>query len=485
MLQVVWFKRDLRIHDHAALFEASKHGPILPLYIFEPAYWKLPDSSERHLWWITQSLKELRTKLADLGQPLVVRTGEAISILEAIKSKYGRFSLHAHQETGNDWTFRRDSAVHAWCKANSVTFSEYKQFGVIRGKSRPSNWAQLWENHMSEPEWPTPKALPRLDSELGEIPNRSGINTPYLPGEDFALETLNSFLTERCRGYRGGISSPLKAETAGSRLSPYITWGNISLRRVLKSTRDAYQLGDLQVKKSLSAFESRLHWHCHFIQKLECDPELEFKTKIRSMNTLRDPYRASDKLNSWMKGYTGYPLVDACMRSLISTGWINFRMRAMITSFASYHLLQDWRDFAHYLGKLFIDYEPGIHYSQLQMQSGTTGLNAVRIYDPVKQSYDQDKTGEFILRWVPELREIPKLYLHEPWKYVGKKDYPDPIVNNKEAAKKARDFIFSARKQNEIKEEITTLATKQGFKSKRRKTTSSQRAKDNQLKMFE
>lgn len=338
---------------------------------------------------------------------------------------------------------------------------------------------------MSEPEWPTPKALPRLDSELGEIPNRSGINTPYLPGEDFALETLNSFLTERCRGYRGGISSPLKAETAGSRLSPYITWGNISLRRVLKSTRDAYQLGDLQVKKSLSAFESRLHWHCHFIQKLECDPELEFKTKIRSMNTLRDPYRASDKLNSWMKGYTGYPLVDACMRSLISTGWINFRMRAMITSFASYHLLQDWRDFAHYLGKLFIDYEPGIHYSQLQMQSGTTGLNAVRIYDPVKQSYDQDKTGEFILRWVPELREIPKLYLHEPWKYVGKKDYPDPIVNNKEAAKKARDFIFSARKQNEIKEEITTLATKQGFKSKRRKTTSSQRAKDNQLKMFE
>ena len=172
---------------------------------------------------------------------------------------------------------------------------------------------------------------------------------------------------------------------------------------------------------SIRSFLKRLHWHCHFIQKLEDDPTIEFK----NMHSLYDGLR-EEKFNdkfffSWKNGITGFPFLDACMRSLKVNGWINFRMRAMLVSFASNNLWLDWRKFAHHLSNIFTDYEPGIHYSQIQMQSGTTGINTIRIYNPIKQSYDQDKDGVFIKRWVKELQDCPIDYIHEPWKCETKK----------------------------------------------------------------
>ena len=120
----------------------------------------------------------------------------------------------------------------------------------------------------------------------------------------------------------------------------------------------------------------------------------------------------SENFERWKRGETGFPFVDACMRSLISTGWINFRMRAMLVSFASYNLWIDWRQTSLYLARLFSDYEPGIHYSQVQMQSGTTGINTIRIYNPIKQGLEHDPQGKFIKKWVPELRHMTRANVH-------------------------------------------------------------------------
>jgi deoxyribodipyrimidine photo-lyase len=179
---------------------------------------------------------------------------------------------------------------------------------------------------------------------------------------------------------------------------------------------------------------------------------------------------------AWAEGKTGYPLVDACMRSLIQRGWVTFRMRAMLVSFASYHLWLDWRQTGYHLARLFTDYEPGIHYSQLQMQSGVTGINAIRIYNPIKQSLDQDPNGEFIRNWVPELQHVSNSWIHQPW-LMSKTlqtqaqcmigcDYPAPIVDHDSAIRAAREKLRLARKQQEYETEANQVFQKLGSRKR-------------------
>ena len=190
------------------------------------------------------------------------------------------------------------------------------------------------------------------------------------------------------------MSSPITGETSCSRLSPHIAFGNISIKEIFKKTNDKLKSNlSFPKKKSLIAFKSRLAWHCHFIQKLYDEPEIEFRNMNSAYNGIRENDFNEDYHLAWKNGTTGYPFVDACMRYLRTNGWINFRMRAMLVSFASYQLWLDWKKTSKHLAKLFTDYEPGIHYSQFQMQSGTTGINSIRIYNPIKQSIDQDPTG--------------------------------------------------------------------------------------------
>jgi deoxyribodipyrimidine photo-lyase len=152
------------------------------------------------------------------------------------------------------------------------------------------------------------------------------------------------------------------------------------------------------------------------------------------------------RLDAWKAGMTGYPMVDACMRALSSTGWMNFRMRAMLVSFAAYDLWLPWRDIGLHLAPLFTDFEPGIHWSQVQMQSGTTAINALRIYDPTKQAVDHDPTGEFIRQWIPELRDIDAAHVHRPWLAPVPTDaYPSPIVDHWVAAKAAEEEVRALR----------------------------------------
>jgi len=471
-IQIVWFKRDLRVKDHAALSSASERGPVVGLYIFEPELVASPEFDRSHFDFIRESLVELRTNLRKIGSDLLVFHGEAVSCFQKLWDALPFESLWSHEETGNDLTFKRDLKVKDWCKRKSIPWREPRQFGVVRHLKSRAQWAGSWEEHMTSDVLAVPKMTTTLKPELkklvdpwNNIPGDDqilshGFSKPeaMLAGEARAHEVLNSFLNSRGLTYSFGMSSPVTGFGACSRLSPHLTWGNISIREVYQCTRarvaelrDQQAFGmpvDRQWFRSLSAFESRLRWHCHFIQKLETEPAIEFENVMRAFNGMRETQFNDGYFNSWCLGQTGYPMIDACMRALHRGGWINFRMRAMLVSFASYQLWLHWRKPAMFLARHFLDYEPGIHFSQVQMQSGTTGINAIRIYSPIKQVFDQDPDGRFIRHYVPELELVPNEFLAEPHKMplnlqkernciIGN-HYPEPIVEHTAAFKLAR-----------------------------------------------
>ena len=440
-LQLVWFKRDLRLEDHRPLIQALGHGDVLPLYIVEPDLWLQQDASGRQWEFCREALLDLRQAMAALGQPLVIRCGDAVAVLERARRQLGVSGLWSHEETGNDWTYARDRRVAAWAREQSIPWREIPQFGVIRPLRTRGGWARRWEERMAEPITPAPDRLEPLQGvSPGELPTAAelGLDPDPCPhrqqgGRDAGLHELGHFLEQRVEQYCRSISSPNRAFTGCSRLSSYLTWGCLSMREVLQRSRGMQGRG-------ARSFGSRLHWHCHFIQKLEDQPSIEWQDFHPFMRDLRHP--DAERLAAWAEGRTGVPFVDACMRALRAHGWINFRMRAMLMSFASYNLWLPWRDSGLHLARQFVDYEPGIHWSQCQMQSGSTSINTIRIYNPIKQGRDHDQNGVFIRRWCPELADVPAVHLHEPWAFNGVM----PIVDCADSAREAKDRIFAIRR---------------------------------------
>ncbi|MFM7740033.1 MAG: FAD-binding domain-containing protein, partial [Planctomycetota bacterium] len=188
-------------------------------------------------------------------------------------------------------------------------------------------------------------------------------------------------------------------------------------------------------------------------------------------------------------------LVDACMRALQQTRWINFRMRAMLMSFSSYDLWLHWRQPALHLARMFLDYEPGIHYPQSQMQSGVTGINTIRVYSPTKQAQDQDPQGEFIRRYIPELAACPTAFVHQPWLmsrddqqrfgcWLGR-DYPLPLVDHQVAAKSAQQRIYAIRRSASAVTEAATVLKKHGSRKRRDPSPKVKRNNQNLLPGFD
>ena len=478
-MQVVWFKRDLRVQDHRPLAEAAQRGPVLPLYVVEPALWAEPDMSARQWAFIAESLDALRADLARLGQPLVIRQGEMPGVLADLHAAVGVSALWSHEETGNGWTYDRDRRVAAWCRDAGIAWHERRNHGVIRKLGSRNGWAKQWDAFMAEAITPAPPLAP-LDVDAGAIPTARDIGLPPDPcpgrqtgGRTAALACRDSFLHERGETYRKDMSSPLAGARACSRLSPHLAWGTLSMREAAQATWARQRELKAQPgrtggwRPAMSSFTGRLHWHCHFMQKLEDEPRLEFENLHRAYDGLRPAEPDAARLAAWENGETGLPFLDACMRCLRQTGWLNFRMRAMVMATASYHLWLDWRAPGLSLARMFTDYEPGIHWSQTQMQSGTTGINTVRIYNPVKQGKDQDPDGVFTRRWIPELADIPDRHLQEPWKAdnadaVLGRAYPRPIVDHLEAAREARDQVWAVRRGGAYRSAAQDIQAKHG-----------------------
>lgn len=466
MTALVWFKRDLRIDDHQPLFQAVKTGAVLPLYIIEPDYWQQSDVSLRHWQFIAPALQQLSRQLTALGQPLLVIKGPATAVLRRLCRQFSISSVHSHEETGNLWTYQRDLAVKRLLHELDIPWQQYRQFAIFRKLADRDNWFNLADSWLKSAPAPAVTRLPFVTDtqwDLSELAPHRRADLPLcttVQNANAAQDTLSSFLQLRCADYRRHISLPAKAVHSCSRLSPYISYGQLSLRRLQQQTFMASkQSTEPRRQQGLQAFFSRLRWHCHFMQKLEDEPAIEFFNMHRGFDGLRENDFNPALFQAWQTGHSGYPLIDAAMRSLLATGWLHFRARAMLVAFASYHLWLHWRPLALHLAQCFVDYEPGIHYAQMQMQAGTTGINPNRMYNPVKQSQQKDADGRFIRQWLPELRQVPDSWLHTPWlmpaalqqRYacVIERDYPAPIVDLQQAQQQARARLSQWLKQHE------------------------------------
>ena len=367
-INIVWFKRDLRIEDHRPLNQACQSGlPCIPLYVVEPEYWQQPFASRRHWHFIHDCLCELRQDCAALGQPLVIRIGEVLNVLATFNKEFSIQGIFAHEENGNGWTYQRDLNVIDWCKEQQISLCEFPTNGVVRRLKSRDDWSRIRNQRMRQDLNPTPNKIPALrDLDIGYTPAKDdalfGDKVPGVTqtgGRRAAVETLHSFLQERAQEYLYSISAPGDSEYFCSRLSPHLTWGTLSVNEIIKAHQSHVRTLSPEAMKSMkrhySAFMSRLTWRCHFIQKIEDQPSIEYLCMHPTFEGMRENDFNDDFFQAWKNGATGYPIIDACMRCLNQTGWITFRMRAMLVSFASYHLWLDWRKTGYHLAQVFTD----------------------------------------------------------------------------------------------------------------------------------
>jgi deoxyribodipyrimidine photo-lyase len=477
-IHIVWLKRDLRLVDHEPIKKALHPSvPTLFLYLLEPIILNDVHYSERHFNFIKQSLLDLNDQLKIYQTKILAIEGEAVEIFERLSEIYEIQQVFSYQETGLGITFKRDIAVKKWFRAQLIPWQESVQNGVQRGWRNRNLWKDTWiefiNQPLDQPDFNNQCVLgiahiDRLSSQFTPVPLEV-IHFKQMQhgGTTTGLKYLNSFLQGRITGYNTYYSKPLTSRQHSSRLSPYIAWGNLSIRMVVKK---AAQLKSKKTRdRALNSFLSRMRWQAHFIQKFEMEPEMEYRSVHKAYRSLGKT-RNESLQKAWREGRTGYPMVDAGMRCLNHTGFVNFRIRAMLMSFFTHHLWQPWQDASPHLSQQFLDFEPGIHYPQLQMQAGETGINIVRVYSPVKNSLEHDPEALFLKKWVPELAHLPLPYIHEPWKITVMeqqfhnfelgRDYPEPVVDVTLSRKRAQDTLYGIQKEVKNRKESKRIIAK-------------------------
>jgi deoxyribodipyrimidine photo-lyase len=508
-MQVLWLKRDLRLQDHLplrmALEQARAAGPVLVAYFHEPALLGCPDTAAQHVAFAQECLEHLREELRALGTDLLVVSLDADAALAQLHQLTPIRHLWAHAETTHRAGFERDKAVHRWARDAGVRFHELAQNAVLRGSARQEqrfDFAAHLRQSAAERLWapssqggkktgfleatrvrslsaalqgplpPAPQGLVKPHREPGWLDDAPA---PALPphedkvlrlsgGRAAAQEQLERFLQPaNLLAYPGAISSPRSALNHCSRLSPYLARGVLSDREVLqaltrKLSEESIGRDPAEMQRLLSAarfFGERLYWRSSYLQAAEQSPDVDSEGGLPAFQGVRESERMNGWLQAWSAGQTGYPLVDAAMRMLNATGWLNMRLRGTVTSFALNDLWLPWQEVGRVLAREFLDYEPAIHWNQLQIHAGVSRYSGPLTYDPVKQAREHDSAGRFVRQWVPELRDMPTEQLFEPWRAPAKvqqaarcaigRDYPAPLVRYPAANEAARQRVAALR----------------------------------------
>lgn len=484
-INIFWFKRDLRLYDNPALNAALKGTePLLLLYILEPSLFKEEHYSSRHWQFIYESLNALNNELKNHGTQIVQVFSEAVPFFEKIQKSYIVNSVYSSEETGLTITYDRDLKLQEHFKKKGILWKEFQNNGVIRGRSSRIGWSNDWYRFMTAeieiPNWKNADLiksgrLEALQTQCDGFPRETNYGPANFQkgGRAEALKWKASFFNERFEYYSQYISKPHMSRYGCSRLSPYIAWGNLSIREIFQEVQKIKKVSPF--KRQLNAFSSRLRWQSHFIQKFEMEPRMEFEAVNRGFLKLSQPIRL-DEVEAWKQGKTGYPLVDAAMRCVAETGYINFRMRAMVVSFLTHHLFQHFTTGSRWLARQFLDFEPGIHYGQFQMQAGFTGTNTVRVYNPTKNAHEHDAEAVFIKEYVPELATLPANLAIEPWEITDMEsqmynfqygqDYPKRIVDINETRKTAVTKLYDQRKSKLAQNERQRILDRHTIKRK-------------------
>eukprot|EP00930_Biecheleria_cincta_P036055 TRINITY_DN24758_c0_g1_i1.p1 TRINITY_DN24758_c0_g1~~TRINITY_DN24758_c0_g1_i1.p1 ORF type:complete len:567 (+),score=71.26 TRINITY_DN24758_c0_g1_i1:58-1758(+) len=500
-MDLVWLKRDVRLSDHEPLTLACSSGwPFMLLYMYEPDQLLHETMHGSHIAFVNEGLRELENQLRKLSgknEPCITtRHGEATAIMEALYTSHPFCRLLSHEESGHNASYARDKRVKQWCLDRDVSWIEVPQSGVVRGLSlRDPCWHDICNLQAESFFALQPKESPFERGDAKKVLSRliTAHTEGFLKAEDLglpsefagdradrqrggesrALELLSSFLDSRGEKYAGGgtISSPNSAWTQCSRLSPYYSWGHISIRTVVHAVNKRQAAASGRWAKSLEAYLVRILWRRSRMQDFEMRCWMEHRSVFQPWEHLRqgeftfmfgDPSllgktTEQQRIAAFEQGKTGYPMVDACMRCLLHTGWLNFRMRCMLASFATFNLWLDWRAIKGHLARCFLDYEPGIHYVQLQLHAGTFG-GMCHCYSVRKQAVEQDPEGVFIRKYVPELANVPQQFIHEPWKMSERPSarsrnrrwttrYPMPIVDDRRTAEASRKVIEEAQQK--------------------------------------
>ena len=484
-INIVWFKRDLGLQDNEAIFNALNTGKkTLFLYVFENSLINDPHYDIRHWNFIKQSIIDINQDLKQHNTKIICVQTEVITAFNQLLNFYTIDTVFSHQETGLLITYNRDKDFARYCRNNNINWIENNNNGVLRGLLNREDWFEKWDDYMYAPQiqisysnanFVDIKTIETLEKNFTTPNLATEKQTKFqFGGTKTAWKYAMSFFEERHKQYMFHISKPELSRESTSRLSPYIAWGNVSIRQIFQKAL-SYQ--NENNKRHLGAFISRLRWQAHFIQKFEMEHTMENASVNKGYHKLKKSISIKYQ-KSRQEGKTGFPLVDASMRCLIETGFLNFRMRSLLVSFFTHILWQPWQASSQYLSKLFLDFEPGIHFPQLQMQAGETGINNLRIYNPIKNSTEHDADATFIKKWVPELANLPLAFIHEPYlmtpldqqfnNFKLGEDYPYPIIELQSARKKASDILWNLKKNSTVLEENLRILKKHTLSDRNR-----------------
>lgn len=484
-INIIWLKRDLRLQDNEAILNALNAGKrTLLLYVFEKSLLEDDHYSERHWDFIKQSIVDLNKDLIKFDTKILCVTTEIVTAFNQILNYYKIDTVFSHQETGLLITYKRDKDFKRYCRNNSINWVENNNNGVLRGLLNREDWFEKWDDYMYQPlfeyelnseNFLSIKTIEKIERAFFVTNLKTKQDTVFQKGgSKMAWKYAKTFFEERHKNYMHHISKPALARESCSRLSPYIAWGNVSIRQIFHAALENKTEAN---KKDLGAFVSRLRWQAHFVQKFEMEHTMEEASVNKGYHKLKKSISETYQ-KAWKEGQTGFPLVDASMRCLVETGYLNFRMRAMLVSFFTHILWQPWQDATHHLSQQFLDFEPGIHFPQLQMQASETGTNTIRIYSPLKNSIEHDADATFIKKWVPELAKLSTGFIHEPYlmtpldqqfaDFTLGVDYPKPIVDIKISRKKASEILYNMRKDPDVIMETRRILRKHTLSDRNR-----------------